>query len=162
MLVDPIRYDMVAHRRVEFRDRIAVIGENWTSASVFMQVRPTPDATGTPLLNLTIGSGLAMEYVGTDTVEHHVAAGWLGFEIYSQINPVTGQNYAKTDSVLLSVLGIIVSSSGTAFSAAPAEAKGDPVKCAYDVIVDRDGAGGAYDKQKRFYGDFTIMGTVYQ
>jgi hypothetical protein len=160
MLVDPIRYDMTCHRRVEFRDRIVFVGEDWSSATFRLQVRPAPDATGTPIWDLSLGAGLALEYAGTNTVANHIAAGWLGPEIYSQVNDNTAQNYVATDSILISVLGIIVSSTGTIFP--DAQEAGDNLEYAYDVIVDRDGAGGGFDKQKRFYGKFIVVGTVFR
>jgi hypothetical protein len=157
MLNPPVRYDMQCHRAVKFTERVQRIGDNWTGATLHMQVRLTPDVTGTPVLNLTLGSGLTLEYAGTATVAAHIAAGRLPDTILGVVNANTGVNYVGTDNVTLSSVLISVAASGADVFPFPAE-RGDVVTLYYDLTMDPDGAG--LNTQKVTYGTFTLMPTV--
>lgn len=159
MSIAAVRYDMVADRNAYFEDYVAMVGVNWTSAAFKMQVRQVPDTTGTPILDLTLGSGLVLSYAGTDTIANHTASHDMSYDIYSHRNPATGLNYAPSDSVAFSRLGIIVNSTGMGWPTLYPPERGDDLVCHYDIFVDPDG-GSPLNYQKRFFGNFTMRASV--
>lgn len=153
-----VYYGLVADRDCPFTDSFARVGVNWSAATFFMQVKAEPDATGTALLTLALGSGLTLSYAGTDTVANHIAAGRLSRDILRIVNPNTGAYYANADSIAFSKVNVALTSTQTASLPATQEA-GDDWIGAYDLRVDP--AGGALTAAaKEFYGPFTLRGTV--
>jgi hypothetical protein len=124
------------------------------------KVRLVPDGTGSAPISLTGGSGLTLNYGGSDTVANHRAASRLDRSIYGLINPETGLPYADADTVALSIIQIDISSATMSGVPEPAE-RGDDWVGAWDMLIDPDGAGPT-GTQKWYFGSFTVRGTVTQ
>lgn len=155
----PARVDLFGDRGVAFKDSIARVGANLTGAAMRMQIRSKPDASGAPLVSLSLGSGLALSYGGTDTIENHITADRISSGIYGLVNPATGAHYAPSDSVALSVIGISIAAGSMVAPTIPAAAKpGNNVDLAYDMLV----TPSAGTEDKWFFGSFTVRGTVVQ
>jgi hypothetical protein len=149
-----VRYDIIADRNVALVDYFTRVGEDWSAATFAMQVRPVPDTTDTPILDLVGGDGLILQYAGTDTIANHIAALRLPRSIKTIENPATGANYADADSVVVSILLLIVAPAGMSSPTIPyPPERGNDWVGAYDLLIDVDGV------TKAFYGEFVVRAT---
>ena len=153
---DPIRYDLFGDRGLALLETIPLVGYDFTGATMRAQVRLTPDAIGL-VSTLTV----TMPYAGTATVAAHIAAGRIPVAIYDHVNPATGVNYVGTDNIAVSVIQLALSAAHMAADIPAADETGDTVTLAWDLLIDRDGAGSA-SEDKWFYGAFVVRGTVTQ
>jgi hypothetical protein len=148
----PANIPLYADRNVAFDATVMFVGWDFTGAAIKMQVRLAPDAPGTPLLDLsTAGSGVSIDYAGTDTVANHIAADRITAD-----QVPTG--YTTADDMTLSLVAFSASKAAMALSAVPADENGDPVNLAYDILITP--SGGTEDKYQ--YGAFIVRGTVTQ
>lgn len=154
--MDPSRLDLSGDRGLWFvSDPLVFVDDDFTGATFRMQVRQTPDASGTPLADLaTVTSaieGIELTYAGTDTVTNHITAGRLTSD------DATSLGYAGTDSVTLSILVIRISAATMGTMPAASDI-GDDLDLAHDLLITLP----SDFEQKRFYGTFTVRGTVTQ
>jgi hypothetical protein len=148
----PANTPLYADRNVAFDATVMFVGWDFTAATIRMQVRLAPDTSGTPLINLaTGGSGVTVDYAGTDTVANHISAGRITPE---QIP----SGYEVTDQMTLSLVTFSVAKAAMALASVPAAENGDDINLAYDILVTP--GGGAEDKYQ--YGPFVVRGTVTQ
>lgn len=146
----PVDLALYGDRNILFNTTLGFFDLDLTGGSFRLQVRLSPDATGSPLISLTTGSGgLVLVYAGTDTVANHLASNRISA---SQV-PI---GLATTDSLTLSLLNVQISQASMAFAAVPAAEEGDDVLLAYDLLVTP--AAGTEDKY--LYGPFIVRGTV--
>lgn len=128
-------------------------GVDLTSATFAMQIRLTPDAAGSPLVDLgTVFSGssqgVRLIYGGTDTVANHIAAG----RIEEAPDGMIG-----TDNLTLSLIGIRINE--TTMEGLPAAAEvGDDTELAWDMHITPSGEL----KDRWLYGPFIVRGGVTQ
>jgi hypothetical protein len=157
-MADAVQTDLVADRRVDFI-RTWAFDEDFTGSTFKMQIRATPDLTGTPLLEATSGSGsFSLPYIGTATVAAHIAAGRLSSDVYTQINPTTGINYVAGDNLLISQLGVGLAATGFLASFPFPEERGDDFQGWYDII--RTPASGPLNPELLMRGKFTVRAGV--
>lgn len=147
----PANFPLYGDRNVAFSATVAFIGFDFTGAAARMQVRTAPDVGGTPLVSLSVGSGITISYAGTDTVANHVAAGRI-------TEDEVPSGYVDTSNMTLSLLDFAISKAVMALSSAPAEEDGDSIELAYDILITP--SGGTEDKYQ--YGPFIVRGTVTQ
>lgn len=145
------RYDIGADRWVACIRTFAFVGLDFTGATFIAQVRLTPDATGSPLVNLaTVGSlaseGICLLYAGTDTITNHIAAGRIS-EVPS--------GYTGASSVALSQLGFRINETTMEALPFPAE-RGDDAILAWDMQITPSGG----IKDKYLGGTFTVRAGV--
>lgn len=164
-MVQPLRHKITGDRGCGLNETLTFIGDNFVGADVKMQVRTVADVAGTPLVDLSLGTGLAWTYTNVATVSAHITAGRLKTGIYQLINDATGVKFVSSDSIAVSILQIGIAAntmSGPPTGAIPYPAeRGDDVVLAYDIKIDVDNVG-PQDPQKLAYGEFRVRGTVTQ
>jgi hypothetical protein len=138
--------NLVAHRWVPFRHSLSVVGISMLDPVYAMQVRTTPDAAGPPILSLTTAlspaQGVSTEYVGSDTIANHIAAGRLD---------AVPEGYTADQTVTLSVVEIRIDEATMEAFPFPAE-RGDDLVLAWDLHVTL----GAGIKEKWLEGQFIV------
>jgi hypothetical protein len=140
-----VQIDIVADRWVWLIRKFTWLGQDFTGANFYAQVRQIPDGPGTPLLTLananiaTAPYGLALLYAGVATVSAHIAGGRLA-SVPKGTNPATGFPYAAADSVLLSQAEMWVNETNMRALPFPAE-RGDNAYFYYDLLVQAAGSG---------------------
>jgi hypothetical protein len=149
----PIRWDLFGDRGVDFADTIPIVGQDFTGATFTSQIRAVPDASGSPLVTLTVALG----YGGSATVAAHIAAGRITAEIYNYRNPATNANYVAGDTIAVSLINVSAAAPRSAIPAA--SPTGADYVCAWDMLIDPSGAA---PKDKWIYGSYTERGTVTQ
>jgi hypothetical protein len=136
-MADPAEINIVADRRVIKSEHFSFLDQNWTGSTFKGQLRLVRDTTGTPLLTFTSGSGIVLDYAGTATVSAHVSAGRLTGvgegNIYTLINPTTGNLYQSSDNLTLSWL-LLGFGPGDLGTVPFPEERGDDAVVYYDVI----------------------------
>jgi hypothetical protein len=145
----PALIPLYGDRNVLFVGDMLFVGFNFTGAAMRMMVRAAPDAAGSALVTLSVGSGITISYAGTDTVQNHISAGRITAE-------QVPDGYALADSMILSVVDIQIAKATMAFGAIPAAENGDTIELAYDLLIAP--SGGVEDKYA--YGPFYVRGTV--
>lgn len=149
----PARYDIGADRWVACIRSFAFLNFDFTGATFVGQVRLTPDATGSPLVDLatvtlSTAEGIRLIYAGTDTVAAHIAAGRL---------TAVPSGYASGDNLLLSQLGLRINETTMEGLPFPAE-RGDDAVLAWDMHITPSGG----TKDKYIGGVFTVRAGVTQ
>lgn len=144
-MADPAQIDIVADRRVPYREFFSFLEVDWTSSTFKIQVRRVKDTTGTALIDLTTPNGVVLVYAGTATVSAHIAAGRLD---------EAPAGMALTDNLLLSQIIIFLDVSTLPI----AEVAGDDLACFYDII--RTPPGGSPILEMPMRGNFTVRAGV--
>lgn len=153
---DPAQIDIIADRRVDYSDELAFLGVDYTGSTFAMQVRATKDTAGTPLLDLSSGTGnFSIFYAATDTIANHILAGALTSDIYAVKNPATGQPYVAGDSETVTIVHF-----GIGFAALATlpwgDERGDDWQGWFDII--RDPPSGSNEIIVR--GEFIVRAGV--
>lgn len=124
-MADPAEIDIVADRNVDHFSTWSFLEVDYTGSTFKMQIRAVRDTTGTPLLELTTGSGnFTILYAGTATVAAHISAGRLA---------EVPDGYASGDSLLLSQIRLGISDFSLQALPFPEE-RGDDWEGYYDII----------------------------
>lgn len=145
------------------RRTFAFVGYNFTGATFHAQIRLTPDAGGSALIDLTTQTtdiqGVRLTYGGTDTIANHLAAGHLAQSdvdtLLGTVNPTTGVNYVLADSILLSVVAIRIDKATMSGLLFPQE-RGDNQTLYWDMHITPSGG----DEDKYAGGMFTVVSGV--
>jgi len=150
----PVYYDIWGDRGVALKEKISIVGRDFTGASFRAQVRLFADAPGAPLITPTV----ALTYGGTDTVANHITAGRLTKDVYNYINVSTDAKFQPTDSVPMSLIEVSVPAASMVSPGVPAaDELGDDRPMYWDLLIDPT---GAELEDKWVYGKFVVRGTV--
>lgn len=143
-------YNIDADRWVPFLMTLTFFDQDFTGASFYLQVRAKPDASGSPLIDLTTVTsdveGVKLAYVGTASIAQHVANGRLR-------SVPTG--YAESDIVLMTQLAVRIDEATMEGLSFPDEV-GDPMPLYWDIIVD------GTTRRKWLAGKFNVIAGVTQ
>lgn len=151
-MMQPGRYDIGADRWVACIRTFTFVGVDFSAGFLISaQVRLTPDAPGSPLINLnavsTLSSeGVSLGYAGSATVTAHIAAGRLS---------AVPAGMVASDTVALSVLNMRINETTMESLPLPAE-RGGNVVLAWDMHITPSGG----IKDKYMGGDFIIRSGV--
>lgn len=146
-MADPAVLDIIADRRVDLNEEFTFLALDYTGSSFFMQVRPTRDTSGTPLLDLsTSGGNFSIFYAGTDTIANHISAGRL-----SEVP----DGYTSGESLAISIVHLGIGFAAMSSLPFPEE-RGDDTILYYDII--RDPTSGSNEVVVR--GKFIVRAGV--
>ena len=135
-----VEYDILADRNTDHVETWIFLWEDFTGSTFKLQARPTKDTIGTPLLEHSTSTGSFVFAVETQSVAAHIAEGNLASDIYKLTNPMTGDLYKSTDSVLLTRLRFGTIAFYSELFPYPEE-RGEDLVCYYDVIRTPPGVG---------------------
>jgi len=151
-MLSPGRYNIEADRWVACIRTFSFVGQDFTGATFFSQVRLEADAPGSPLVNLTNAAagaeGLRLIGAYTSTIADHIAAGRL-----TEVPP----GYKLTDTVIISQVGMRINETSMEGLPFPGE-RGENATLAWDLQITPSGG----IKDKYLGGDFIVRAGATQ